>query len=184
MMFDDGLPDLSLFCSISLLCLPHCLSAQITCAVCSSSFYALCAMSIHCTVSLLCYSAAALSYFFTHKLPSPTTTTTNSYSNNNPISSLYRVFIASVHLVHAVFAMPLHADSAPLSSTSRVLCLIIIVTLQLLWPFSHAFSITGCYVEIPQPLWQLRLFVFSVTVELTFSVLVTGFHPHPSVNPF
>jgi hypothetical protein len=62
--------------------------------------------------------------------------------------------------------------------------MIIIVTLQLLWPFSHAFSITGCYVEIPQPLWQLRLFVFSVTVELTFSVLVTGFHAHPSVNPF
>jgi hypothetical protein len=88
----------------------------------------------------------------------PTTTTTT------PFSSLYCVFIASVHLVHAMFAMPLHADSAPLSSTSRVFCLIIIVTLQLLW--------------------QLRLFVFFVTVELTFSVLVTGFHAHPSVNPF
>jgi hypothetical protein len=54
----------------------------------------------------------------------------------HPISSLYHVFIASVHLVHAVFAMPLHADSAPLSSTSRVLCLIIIVILQLLWWFT------------------------------------------------
>jgi hypothetical protein len=136
MMFNNGLPDLSLFCCISLLCLPHCLSAHITCAVCSSAFYALCAMSIHCTVPLLCYSAAALSSFFTHESPSPTTTTTNSYSNNNPISSLYRVFIASVHLVHAMFAMPLHADSASLSSTSRVLCLIIIVTLQLLWWFA------------------------------------------------
>jgi hypothetical protein len=88
--------------------------------------------------------------------PTPTTTT--------PFSSLYCVFIASVHLVHAMFTMPLHADSAPLSSTSRVFCLIIIMTLQLLW--------------------QLRLFVFFVTVELTFSVLVTGFHAHPSVNPF
>jgi hypothetical protein len=136
MMFNNGLPDLSLFCCISLLCLPHCLSAHITCSVCSSAFYALCAMSIHCTVPLLCCSAAALSSFFTHESPSPTTTTTNSYSNNNPISSLYRVFIASVHLVHAMFAMPLHADSAPLSSTSRVLCLIIIVTLQLLWWFT------------------------------------------------
>jgi len=62
--------------------------------------------------------------------------TANSNRNNNLISSLYRVFIASVHLVHAVFAMPLHADSAPLSSTSRVLCLIIIMTLQLLWWFT------------------------------------------------
>jgi hypothetical protein len=136
MMFNNGLPDSSLFCCISLLCLPHCLSAHITCTVCSSTFYALCAMSIHCTVPLLCYSAAALSSFFTHESPSPTTTTANSNSNNNPISSLYRVFIASVHLVHAMFAMPLHADSAPLSSTSRVLCLIIIVTLQLLWWFT------------------------------------------------
>jgi hypothetical protein len=72
--------------------------------------------------------------------------------------------------VHAIFAIPLHAHTAPISSTSQVLCVIIIVTLQLLWLFSHAFSITGCYAEIPQPLWQLRLFVFSVTVELTFSV--------------
>jgi cobalamin synthase len=60
----------------------------------------------------------------------PTATTTT------PFSSLYCVFIASVHLVHAMFAMPLHADSAPLSSTSRVFCLIIIVTLQLLWWFA------------------------------------------------
>jgi len=68
--------------------------------------------------------------------PSPTTTTANSNSNSNPISSLYHVFIASVHLVHAMFIMPLHADFAPLSSTSRVLCLIIIVTFQLLWWFA------------------------------------------------
>jgi hypothetical protein len=53
-----------------------------------------------------------------------------------PFSSLYCVFIASVHLVHAMFAIPLHADSMPLSSTSRVLYLIIIVTLQLLWWFA------------------------------------------------
>jgi hypothetical protein len=30
---------------------------------------------------------------------------------------------------------------------------------------------------------SLRLFVFSVTVELTFSVSVTDFNAHPSVNP-
>jgi hypothetical protein len=136
MMFNNGLPGLSLFCCISLLFLPHFLSAHITCAVCSAAFYALWAMSIHCTVPLLCYSVAALSSFFTHESPSPTTTTTNSYSNSHSISSLYLVFIASAHLVHAMFAMPLHADSAPLSSTSRVLCMIIIVTLQLLWWFA------------------------------------------------
>jgi hypothetical protein len=140
-------------------------------------------MSIHCTVPLLCYSAAALSSFFTHESPSPTTTTTNSNSDNTLISSLYRVYIDSVHLVHAIFAIPMHSHTMPISSTSRVLCVIIIVTLQLLWLFSHAFSITGCYVEIPQPLLQLGLFVFSVIVELTFFVLVTGFHTHPSVNP-
>jgi hypothetical protein len=183
MVFNDGLPVLSLFCCISLLCLPHCLSAHITCVVRSSDFYALCAISILCTVPLLCYSAAVLSSFFTPESTLPTITTTSN-NNINSISSLYYVFISSVHLVHAVFAMPLHADSAPLSSTSRVLCLIIIVTLQLLWPFSHTFSIIRCYVEIPQPLWQLGLFIFSVTVELTFSVLVTAFHAHPSINPF
>ena len=134
-MFNSGLPDSSLFCCISLLFLPHCLPAHMTCAVCSSIFYVLCSMSIHCTFLLMFYTAAALSSFFTHESPSPTKTTTNSYNNRHPISSLYRVFIASVHLVHAVFTMPLHADSASLSSTFRVLCLIIIVTLQLLWWF-------------------------------------------------
>jgi hypothetical protein len=185
-MFNNGLPDSSLFCCISLLCLPHCLSAHMTCAICSSAFYALCTMSIHCTVPLLYYSTAALYSFFTHESLSPPTTIANSNnnSNNNPISSLYRVYIAYVHLVHAIFTIPLHAHTTPISSTSRVLCLIIMVTLQLLWPFSHTFNITGCYVEIPQPLWQLRLFVFSVIVKLTFSVSVIGFHAHPSVNPF
>ena len=87
----------------------------------------------------------------------PIATTTNFFS------SLYCVFIASVHLVHAMFSIPLHANSAPLSSTSRVFCLIIIMTLQLLW--------------------QFRLFVFFVIVELTFSVLVTGFHADPKSDP-
>jgi hypothetical protein len=182
MMFNNGLPDSSLFCCISLLCLPHCLSANITCAVCSSAFYALCTMSIHCTVPLLCSSAAALSSFFTHESPSPTTITTTSNSNNNLFSSLYRIYVASVHLVHAIFAIPLHAHPALISSTSQVFCVIIIVTLQLLWLFSHTFNITGCYAEIPQPLWQLRLFIFSVTVELTFSVSVTGLNAHPAVH--
>jgi hypothetical protein len=149
MMFNNGLPDSSLFYYISLLCLPHCLSAHMICLVCYFAFYALCAMSIHYTVPLLFNSASALSYFFTHESPSPTTPTTNSNSNNNTISSLYHVFIAYVHLVHAMFAIPMHDDSTSISSTSRVLCLIIMVTLQLLWWFSHAFNMTVCCTEIP-----------------------------------
>jgi hypothetical protein len=172
MMFNNGLPDSSLFYYISLLCLPHCLSAHMIFIFCSSTFYALCTMSIHYTVPLLFNSAAALSSFFTHESPSPTTPTTNSNSNNNTISSLYRVFIAFVHLLHAMFAMPLHANSAPISSNSRVLCLIIMVTLLLLWWFSHAFNITVCCTEILQPLWQfetLRLLCDSRAHLLFFS---------------
>jgi hypothetical protein len=76
-----------------------------------------------------------------------------------------------------IFAIPLHAHPVLISSTSQVFCVIIIVTLQLLWLFSPAFSITGCYAEIPQPLWQLILFIFSVTVKLTFSVSVIDLNP-------
>jgi hypothetical protein len=179
MMFNSGLPDSSLFCCISLLYLPHCLSAHMTCAVCSSAFYALCAMSIPCTVPLLCISTSALCLLaHTSILLHSDHNNSNSNNNNNPISSLYRVYIAFVHLVHAIFAIPLHAHTVPISSTSRVLCLIIMVTLQLLWRFSHAFNITGCYAKIPFSFWQLRLF----TIELILFVLVTSSNPHPAVN--
>jgi hypothetical protein len=99
-------------------------------------FYALCAMSIHCTDPLLFNSTAALSSFFTHESPSTTTTTSNSNSNNNHFSSLYRVYMAYVHLVHAIFSIPLHVHTTPIASTSQVLCVIIIATLQLLWQFN------------------------------------------------
>jgi hypothetical protein len=173
-MFNNSLPVSSLFCKISLLCLPHCLPACIPCTFCSSIFCTLCAIPLQCTFCLLCISAAALHLLLY---------TCITHNNNNLISSLYRVLIASVHLVHAMCTMPLPAHTALISSTSRVLCLIIMVTLQLLWRFSHAFSITGCHAEIPQPLWQLRLFVFSGIVELILSASVTDFNAHPLVNP-
>jgi hypothetical protein len=132
MMFNNGLLDSPLFCCISLLCLPHFLSAHITCVVYSSAFYALFSMSIHCTVPLLCYSAVTLSSFFTHESPSPATTTTISNSDNTLISSLYRIYISFMHLVHAIFSIPMHAHTTPISSTSLVLRVMIIVTLQLL----------------------------------------------------
>jgi hypothetical protein len=127
-MFNNGLLDSSLFCYISLLCLPHCLPAHMTCTVCSSYFYALCAMSIHCTVPLLCISTSVLC-LLAHTSILLHNDHSNSNSNNNPISSLYHVYIASVHLVHAIFAIPMHAHIVPISSTSKVLYVIIIVTL-------------------------------------------------------
>jgi hypothetical protein len=92
-------------------------------------------------------------------------------SDSNRFSSLCRVYIAYVHLLHAIFAI-LHAHTTPISSTSQVLCVIIITTLRLLWQFKRAFGITGCYTEIPQPLWQfetLRLLCDSRTHLLCFS---------------
>jgi hypothetical protein len=132
-------------------------------------------MSLPCNLPLLCISAPVLcllahTSIFLHSYHN----NSNSNGNNNLISSLHCVLIVSVHLLHAMCASPLYAHTVPMSSTSRVLCLILMVTLQLLWRFFHAFSITGCYAEIPQPLCQLRLFVFSVTVELILSVSVTS----------
>jgi hypothetical protein len=150
-MFNNGLPDSSLFCYILLLCLPHSLLAHMTCVVCSSTIYTLCTMSLQFNLPLMCISTTMLC-LFAHTSILLHSDHSNSNRNNNPISSLYHVLIASVHLVHAMCAIPLHTHTALISSTSRVLCLIIILTLQLLWQFSHAFSITGCYDDIPQPL--------------------------------
>jgi hypothetical protein len=84
-----------------------------------------------------------------------------------------------------MFAIPLHADSASLSSTSRVLYLIIIVTLQLLWWFAPTRStLLEVMLRFLSLSGSLRVFIFSVIIELTFSVSVTGLNSHPSVNPF
>jgi hypothetical protein len=91
------------------------------------------AQFLFCSIQLL-HSPPSSHMNHLHQQQSQQTPTSN--NNNTLFSSLYCVFIASVHLVHAMFAMPLHADSASLSSTSRVLYLIIIVTLQLLWWFT------------------------------------------------
>jgi hypothetical protein len=170
-MFNNGLPDSLLFYCISLLCLPHCLPPHMTSAICYSVFYALCTMSIHCTVPLLCISTSTLC-LLCHTSNLLHNDHRNSNNNNHLISSLYRVYIASMHLVHTIFDIPMHSHTVTISSTSRVLCVIIIVTLKLLWPFSHAFNFTVCYTEIPQPLWQfetLRLLCESRTHLLYFS---------------
>jgi hypothetical protein len=79
---------------------------------------------LFCTLQLLHSSSSShMNHLHQQSQQPPTATATTTFS------SLYCVFIASVHLVHVMFAMPLHVDSAPLSSTSQVLCLIIIMTL-------------------------------------------------------
>jgi hypothetical protein len=137
------------------------------CAFCATAFYALCPLCIQCTIPLLCIPAAAHSSFYT---PESLLTTATC------ISSLFNILIVSVHLVHAI------SPCFCMLSPCRVLCLIIIATLQLLWRSTHASIITGCYAEIPWPVWQLRLFVFFIIVELIPSVAVTGFNALPSVN--
>jgi hypothetical protein len=171
-VFNNSLSISSLFCKIFLLSLPHYLPACIHCPFCSSAFCALCAIPIQCTFCFLSILAATPPlYLFTHALL---------HLNINPlITSLSRVLLASVHLVHEMYTMSLPAHTALISSTYRVLCLIIMVTLQVFWWFSHTFNITGCHAEIPHPLCQSRLFVFSSIVELILSASVTNFNAHP-----
>jgi hypothetical protein len=174
-VFNNNLPVSSLFCKILLHSLPHFLPACICFPFCSSAFCALCTIPIQCTFCFLSISTTAPHlYFFTHALLH--------LSNNNHITSLSHVLIASIHLVHAMYTMPLLAHTALISSNSRVLYLIIMVTLQLFWRFAHVFNITGCHAEIPRPLWPSRLFVFSGIVELILSSLVTNFNAHPLVS--
>jgi hypothetical protein len=139
-MFINGLPVSSLFCYTALLCLHHvflhtCLALSVLlpfmlCVPCP--FHA---PFLFCVFQLL-HTAS----FYTPKSLSTA-----------PISSLFWVFILSVHLLHPPCTVPLHAlhraivlpirlfTATPFFSTllaqasCQVLCLIIITTLQLLW---------------------------------------------------
>jgi hypothetical protein len=100
-VFNNNLLVSSLFYKILLLSLPHCLPACIHYPFCSSTFCALCAIPIQCTFCFLSISATAPPlYFLTHVLLH--------LSNNNLITSLCRVIISSVHLVHAICEILLH----------------------------------------------------------------------------
>jgi hypothetical protein len=130
-MFNNSLPVSSLFYKISLLCPPHCRPACIPCTFCSSIFCALCTIPLQCNFCLLCISATTLHLHHSHQQQQQPQ---QIQQQQQPISSLDRVLIVVVHLVHEMCAMPLHPHTASISSTSRVLCLII-ATLQLLWWF-------------------------------------------------
>jgi hypothetical protein len=146
----------------------HC-SAPFRCSVCLIAFlfrslalsvllpfklcapYPFTAQILFSSIQLL-YSPSSSHMNHLHQLqsqqtPIATTTTT--------ISSLYRVFIASVHLVHAMFTILCMLQLCTnLSSTSRVLCVIIIVTLQLLWQFSQVSS--SPLAETISGFWQFH----------------------------
>ena len=120
-------------------------------------------------------------HFFSCTLP-PCTPLNSPTQRQQHISFLFIILIVSVVFVHAIFAMPLHAHSMPNSSTTWLLCLIIIVTLQLLWSFTTRSTSLYVILRFLSLSGSLRLFVFSVIVELTFSVPVTGLNAHPAVN--
>jgi hypothetical protein len=161
-------------CSVTLLC-PVYISVFCTPLALSIllHFMLLCVISFQCNIPLLCIFFSCTLPPCTH-LNSPPQQQQRLPQQHQPFSSMYRVYISSVPLMHAMCSIPLHAHTMLMSSTSRLLCLIIMITLQLLWWFSHAFNIIGCYAKIPQPLCQLRLFVFSIIVNLMLFVSVTS----------
>jgi hypothetical protein len=100
-VFNNSLPVSSLFYKIFLLSLPHCLLVCIHCPFCSSTFCALCAIPIQCNFCFLYILVVAPPlYFLTHALLH--------LRNNNLITSLCHVFIASMHLVHVICTILLH----------------------------------------------------------------------------
>jgi formate-dependent nitrite reductase membrane component NrfD len=95
---------------LSLPLVSHYLVAHMHCTFCASSFYALCAMSIQCTIPLLYISVVAHSSFYTPE----------SLSIIAPISSLFCLLIVSVHLVHPLCAMLLHSLHVECSAFSSL----------------------------------------------------------------
>jgi hypothetical protein len=124
-MFNNSLTVSSLFCKISLLCLPHCHPARIPCTLCSSLFCTLYAIPIQCTICLLCLSAAALHLLLCTHIP---------HNNNDSISSLFPILILPVHLVHCLYPMVLHPLHVECSACS-------------LWKL-FSFSVCSCHLSI------------------------------------
>jgi hypothetical protein len=120
-MFNNNLPVSSLFCKISLLCLPHSLPARIHCTFYSSTFCALYAIPVQCTFSLLAIPAPALHLL----LPA--------CINHNRKTTCNLFFVPHSYTPCASCECSLCNGSA--CSACRVLCLFIMETLQLLCLF-------------------------------------------------
>jgi hypothetical protein len=89
-MFIYSLPVSSLYCCIDMLCLHQCLLLTF--------FFEIYVLLLCLCTSVFSLSAAAHSLFYPHE----------SLSTATRISSLFCVFIVSVHLLHSSCAMPLH----------------------------------------------------------------------------
>jgi hypothetical protein len=123
-MFNNNLPVSSLFCKISLLCLPHCLPARIHCTFCSSAFCALCTIPIQCTFCLLSISAAAL-HLLLH--------TCITHQQQQPPSLLFSTFLYSLCILCILCmqwfcilcmssALPLHHGNSSASLFVKPIC--------------------------------------------------------------
>jgi hypothetical protein len=109
-------------------------SVTLLCLVCISVFCTLLSLSVLLPFMLYPpypFNAPSLNCSFLLLQSASLHTIESSYIVTTPFSSLFCTLIVFVVFVHAIFTMPLHAHSTPNSSTSRVLCLIIIATLQL-----------------------------------------------------
>jgi hypothetical protein len=155
-MFNNSLPVSSLFCKISLLCLPHCHPARIPCTFCSSIFCTLCAhsSSMHHLSSVpfsCCTPPSSL-----HMHPSQ--------QQQQPISSLLHILILPVHLVHVLYLIILHSLHVECSACSS----------WKLFSFSvcscHLSIITGCHNQIPSPHHQLRF--LHLLLQLSSTILL------------
>jgi hypothetical protein len=117
---------------------PDCCSVTLLCSVCISVFCTPLALSILMPFILSAPYPFNATFLYRPFLLSRSASffTLQFCYTATPISLLFfSILIVSVVFVHAIFAMPLHPHSAPNSSITRVLCLIIFVTLQLLWWF-------------------------------------------------
>jgi hypothetical protein len=117
--FFNGLPVSSLFYYTALICLPHYLHAHILVLSVLIPFM-LCAP---------CPFNAPFLFCAFQLLHSASFSTPKSFSTT-PLSSLFCILIVFVPLVHAI------SPCFYMLSPSQVLCLIIMPTLQLLWPLN------------------------------------------------
>jgi hypothetical protein len=119
-MFNNNLPVSSLFCKISLLCLPHCHPTPPACTFCSSIFCTMCTIPIQCTVCLLYVSVVVLHLLLY---------TCITHNSNHLQSLLCSTFLYSLCIL-CMLSIPWFCIPA-----CRVLCLFIMETLQLLCLF-------------------------------------------------
>jgi hypothetical protein len=165
-VFNNNLSVSSLFCNISLLYLPHCLPTRIHCTF--LFFFLLCFLliPIQCAFCFLSFSAAAL-HLFLH---------TCILCHNNSYLFFFSTFLCFVCILCMPCvqwfcmlcmssALPVHHGSSSASLFVNPMC-----------PSSLGFMIKLLHITNNYDSSS------SVTVELNYSVAVTGSNAHPAVN--